>query len=57
MGSNVDLYCKFSEFVIHFGSYSNFVFFIANKPANDNSFLDNQKHVNPNLVFSESKRW
>lgn len=56
MGSNVDLYCKFSEFVIHFGSYINFVFFITNKAANDNSFLANQKHTNSNLVSSESRR-
>ena len=57
MGSNVDLYCKFSEFVVHFGSYVNFVFFITNKTANDNSFLDNQKHLNPNLLISERRRW
>ena len=34
MGNIVVLFCKFSEFVIHFGSYVNFVINIANKPAN-----------------------
>jgi hypothetical protein len=57
MGYNVDLPCKFSEFVTHFGSYINFVLLIANKPAIDNSLLDNQKLTNPNLVISENRRW
>jgi hypothetical protein len=56
MGNIVVLFCKFSDFVIHFGSYINFVFFIASKPEIDNSFPDDQKHMNPNLVFSESRR-
>jgi hypothetical protein len=57
MSNIVDLFCKFSEFVTHFGSYVNSVFFIANKPANDKSLLGNQKHMNSNLVISESRRW
>jgi TFIIF-interacting CTD phosphatase-like protein len=57
MGNIVEIFCVISGFVIHFGSDVSFVFLIANKPAIDNSMPDNQKHMNPNLVIGESRKW